>query len=353
MRQSLINKLSAIALAAVMLGVLASGLTAHAIKTNSFAVPSAEFNQFPNYTLLPSSTRYAGPRLSSNISMVMPPKATCPPIGFNANAPNLLTNAGFEKPGPRGRTASFSGINGGDDTRSAAAGWTMHTSNDRAAVTTELVRTTRAGGGNSMLHVVAGSNEGGVYQLFDRDDHGPERVVASVWVYVNSGRVVLATGNEGVTPTYSLSTTTGQWEQLQACSDGKTTNNWFVVYSTAVEGSDFFVDIAKVSEVRPNAGQCGGMMIESVVPTVTFPGGTIAINGRNFGNVQGLKLPAISRGNIERLQVTRWTDTQILARSPLDIVGGNYRLLIYCDNTFRSSSNSIELTVRDDMHRPR
>jgi hypothetical protein len=56
---------------------------------------------------------------------------------------------------------------------------------------------------------------------------------------------------------------------------------------------------------------------------------------------------------VDQLQVTRWTDTQILARSPLDLVGGTYRVLIYCDNTYRTSSNSLEVIVRDDIHRPR
>ena len=272
---------------------------------------------------------------------------------LDPNAPNLLRNTSFEEAGPRGRAASIFGRDGALDTRSAAAEWTMHTSNDRANVTTELVKSNRLGGGSSMLHVTAGSNEGGVYQIFAQDNHGPKLVVASVWVYVKRGRVVLATGNQGVTPTYALNATFGQWERLQACSDGATTNNWFVVYSTAVEGSDFYVDLAKVSTVKPIANQCGGMLIESIVPNVTFPGGVIAINGSNFGHRQGTKLPAINRGHVNLLQVTRWTDTQILARSPLDLVGGTYRVLIYCDDTYRTSSNSLEVTVRDDRHRPR
>ncbi len=165
----------------------------------------------------------------------------------------------------------------------------MHTSNDLAKVTTELIPSKRLGGGASMLHIRAASNEGGVYQLFARDDHGPERVVASVWVYVTRGRVALGTGNEGATPNAALSTTRGKWEKLQACSDGTTTNNWFVIYSTDVEGSDFYVDLARVSKVKPIGNQCGGMVIERIVPNVTVPGGTIAINGRNFGNRQGTK----------------------------------------------------------------
>ncbi|MGH9874297.1 MAG: IPT/TIG domain-containing protein [Pyrinomonadaceae bacterium] len=292
---------------------------------------------------------------SAAYTAIVPQNGGCPPVGFDANAPNLLRNASFEDAGPRGTSASIFGRGGAVDTRSAAADWTMHTSNNSAQVTTALVKSNRPKSGSSMLHITAGSNEGGVYQLFDRDDHGPELVVASVWVFVKRGRVVLATGNEGVTPTASFNGTFGSWEKLTACSDGSSTNNWFVLYSTAVEGSDFYVDQAKVSRLRPapNPNQCGGMLIEKIVPNITFPGGVIAINGSGFGNRQGTKLPAINRGHVNLLQVTKWTDTQILARSPLDLVGGTYRVLIYCDDSYRTSSNSLEVTVRDDLHRPR
>ncbi len=291
-------------------------------------------------------------KLGVNAAFPRPDNA-CPPPEFDANASNLLRNSSFEEAGPRGRSASFPGRDGAeDDARSAAAHWTMHTANP-ATVTTRLVKSQRLGTGALMLHISAGSNEGGVYQLFARDDHGPRRVVASVWVFVRRGRVVLATGNEGITPYSSFSTTTGQWEQLRLCSDGTTTNNWFVVYSTAVEGSDFYVDMARVSKVEPASNRCSDVLIENIVPPVTFPGGEIAINGRNFGHRQGTKIAAINRRRVDRLQVTRWTDTQILARSPLDLVGGTYRVLIYCDDTYRTSSNSLEVVVRDDLHRPR
>ncbi len=288
----------------------------------------------------------------ASVRPLEPPPA-CPPADFDPNAPNLLQNASFEKAGPRGRLASFSGRRGAEDARSAAAGWTMHTSNDRATVATELVRSTRPGGGLSMLHVKAGSNEGGVYQRFAADNRGPERVVASAWVLVRRGRVAIGTGNQGFITNSALSTGTEKWERLQACSDGKTTNNWFIVYSTAVEGSEFYVDLGSVSEVRPAGEGCGGMLIETLVPNVSFPGGVIAINGRNFGRQQGSRMPAINRGHVDQLQVTRWTATQITARVPLDLVGGTYRVLIYCDRSYKTSSNSLEVTIRDDFHRPR
>ncbi len=283
-----------------------------------------------------------------------PQNAGCPPLGFDPKSPNLLRNPSFENVGVRGATTSIFGRDGAVDTTSAAADWTMHTSNDRAQVTTEVIKSNRLGFGASMLHITAGSNEGGVYQIFAPDNKGPELVVASVWVYVKRGRVVLATGNQGVTPTYALNSTMGSWELLTACSDGSTTNNWFVVYSTDVGGSDFYVDQAKLSRFKPVTNQCAGMLIENITPSVTFPGGEISINGRNFGHRQGTRLPAINRNNrINLLQITRWTDTQILARTPLDLIGGTYRVLIYCDASHRTSSNSLEVTVRDDLHRPR
>jgi IPT/TIG domain-containing protein len=329
-------------------------------KTAALIVVCLSLVAFPNVQRLSATTNdnhvAAGLAKSAVYAAIMPQNGGCPPLGFDADAPNLLRNASFEETGPRGASASIFRRDGAVDTRSAAADWTMHTSNDRAQVTTEVIKSNRILGGPSMLHITAGSNEGGVYQLFERDDHGPTLVVASVWVYVRRGRVVLATGNEGVTPTHALNGTFGSWEKLTACSDGSTTNNWFVIYSTAVEGSDFYVDQAKVSRVKqvPNPNRCGGMLIEKIVPNVTFPGGVIAINGRGFGNRQGTKLPAINRNNrLNLLQVTKWTDTQILAKSPLDLVGGTYVVLIYCDGSYRTSSNSLEVTVRDDLHRPR
>ena len=93
----------------------------------------------------------------------------CPPLGFDQNAPNLLRNPSFEDVGPRGASASIFVRNGAVDTRSAAADWTMHTSNNSAQVITEVIKSNRLAGA-SMLHITAGSNEGGVYQLFDRDN---------------------------------------------------------------------------------------------------------------------------------------------------------------------------------------
>ena len=356
MLKSTIGLLKALALASACLSLVAATRFAHESQATRNSGRSDAIGQVgprPPY-LSASSQKFSTDLVGLKVLGGLPaPKAACPPADFDANAQNLLSNPSFEVAGPRGRSASFSGPDGGDDTRSAAAKWTMHTSTALANVTTELIASKRLGGGASMLHISAASNEGGVYQLFARDDHGPEWVVASVWVYVTRGRVALGTGNEGATPNTALSTTRGKWEKLQACSDGTTTNNWFVIYSTDVEGSDFYVDLARVSKVKPIGNQCGGMVIERIVPNVTFPGGTIAINGRNFGRRQGTKVPAINRGRVDQLQVTRWTDTQILARSPLDLVGGTYRVLIYCDDTYRTSSNSLEVTLRDDLHRPR
>ena len=286
-------------------------------------------------------------------SMLIQPRPACPPANSDRDAVNLLRNPSFEEVGPRGHKANLFGRDEGVDTRSAAADWTMHTSNDRAQVITELVKSNRLGGGATMLHVIAGSNEGGVYQIFAQDNRGPKSVVASVWVFVKRGRAVLATGNQGITPNYALSSTTGQWELLQACSDGSTTHNWFVVYSTAIEGSEFYVDTATLTKAKLQSSDCGGMIIDNINPNVSFPEGVVAINGSGFGHRQGSRIPAINRGKVNQLQVTRWTDTQILARVPLDLIGGTYRVLIYCDDTYRIGSNSLDVTVRDDLHRPR
>jgi hypothetical protein len=273
-------------------------------------------------------------------------KGGCPPADFDPGAPNLLKNPSFETVGPRGKRTILSPNRGSNDTQSAASAWTVHTSNDGATVTTQLVRAARLGSGLSMLRISAGSNEGGVYQIIAPDGKGPSNVVARAWVFVRRGRVALGTGHEGFILNSVLSSTTGRWELLQACSDGKTNNNWFVVYSVDVAGSDFDVDLAGMFKALPNGDQAGAMLIEHVRPNIAFPGATIEITGRNFGHEQGNRIAAINHNRVDRLIVDRWSDRRIVARVPLDLIPNVYRVLIYYDATYQTSSNSLEVTVR-------
>lgn len=88
-----------------------------------------------------------------------------------------------------------------------------------------------------------------------------------------------------------------------------------------------------------------GMMIERINPDVTSPGRVITINGRNFGSHQGERVLGINRGRVNRMEVLDWSDDRIRARVPDRLASGSYRLLIYYDDSFRTSSNSLEVTV--------
>jgi CARDB len=89
----------------------------------------------------------------------------------------------------------------------------------------------------------------------------------------------------------------------------------------------------------------GGVTIERINPDVTSPGRAINIYGRNFGSVRGEKIVGINRGRVNRMEVLDWSDDRIRARVPDRLASGNYRVLIYYDDSFRTSSNSLEVTI--------
>jgi hypothetical protein len=165
----------------------------------------------------------------------------CPPFGF-VSTTNLVKDPSFETIGPKGSPTTW---HQGDPTPppSAAAKWFMHTSNDEATVTSELVPTTVPGpGGTSMLHFIAGGNEGGVYQQVAAS---PPFLMFSVWVYVKKGHVVIQ-GGGGTSGPASWSIHHNQWEQLRVCTDGTITTGYFLVENEDPNGGDFYVDRAEV-----------------------------------------------------------------------------------------------------------
>jgi hypothetical protein len=167
-----------------------------------------------------------------------------------ARANNLLTNASFEIVGPSGPSTSFtctpSLCCGG---LSAADSWTTWVNQcpqfgfPSNTVRTELVPSTLPGGGAMMIHVGTTSPESGIVQVFA----GTPQVVSSAWVFVTRGQVCIGTGNGGNTHCDDFSTTTGQWELLQA-PNGVSPANEFIVYATSQGGADFFVDNATVDD---------------------------------------------------------------------------------------------------------
>lgn len=53
-------------------------------------------------------------------------------------------------------------------------------------------------------------------QVFSPINTGPTNAISSVWVYVRHGAVMMGTGNNGNAGEDVDSTTTNQWELLQA-----------------------------------------------------------------------------------------------------------------------------------------
>jgi len=92
----------------------------------------------------------------------------------------------------------------------------------------------------------------------------------------------------------------------------------------------------------PNAG---GMLIEHIKPDSTHPGDTIDILGVHFGSRPAGKIVAINLGRVNRAKVLHWSDNRIKARVPNGLAPGEYRVLIYYDNSFRTSSNSLPLSI--------
>lgn len=168
-----------------------------------------------------------------------------PALGFSLALATLLLAIGFNVVGPRGIFTADAGILPVPFPSSAARNWAVHNSNDG-----DFIVTRRVPSAGPMppfrLYVRTGGNEGGVFQIFAPDDAGPRRVLASAWVYVVSGRVVVGTGNRGSITNNSLSNDIPGWQLIQACSDGRTTNNWFIIYNTDADGGEFYVDAAGV-----------------------------------------------------------------------------------------------------------
>jgi hypothetical protein len=167
----------------------------------------------------------------------------CPPFSF-VNNTNLAKNPSFEVVGPNGPSTSWQ-AGGPDYPPSAANNWIMHTNNARAPVSSKLEPTNVPGSGSAkMLHFIAGGVESGIYQ---RQDTAPAKLMFSVWIFVKSGHVGIATSG-GTSGPAAFSTKHGEWEQLRVCTDGTVPSGYFVIWNQDSTGGDFFVDRAEIRE---------------------------------------------------------------------------------------------------------
>ncbi len=84
-------------------------------------------------------------------------------------------------------------------------------------------------------------------QVFLPFNTGPALTISSAWIFVNSGVAGIGTGNGGNTGLDVFTTTTGQWEFLQA-PNGVAPANEFIIYSSGGP-ADFFAELVVVEAV--------------------------------------------------------------------------------------------------------
>jgi hypothetical protein len=96
----------------------------------------------------------------------------------------------------------------------------------------------------------------------------------------------------------------------------------------------------------PHYHTSGGMLIERVNPHAAYAGDIIEIRGERFDSFQGDKIVAINHGRVTSVRVLSWSDNLIRVRIPNHFDAGGYRVLVYYDDSLRTSSNSVELDVR-------
>jgi len=173
----------------------------------------------------------------------------CPPIiCSNIAHPNLLQNPSFEIVGVNGPATYHSGPLPFPFPESAAAGWGMHNDNFGHGIKTNLIPSTRPGGGMYMIAVKAGGTETGIVQTLPAN---PNPIVASVWVYVKSGFVIFQTSAGSLGP-YAKSTKLNEWELLQVYNNGSTPVDYFGIYNQDPNGGLFFAELACETKWSPD-----------------------------------------------------------------------------------------------------
>jgi len=177
-----------------------------------------------------------------------PASIYCPPIGFVTG--NTAVNANFENAQagvPVGSTTCWTPRSGSTD--SAAAHWTMHSSNDGDKVCSTLVPSNAPyAKGSLMLKFQAGGNEGGIFQPVP--DTAGKTYMFSAWVKVAKGQVALQS-SAGNTGPVSWSTRHGEWEELRVCTDSSGATDALVIYNQDPDGGLFYVDRVELRETTP------------------------------------------------------------------------------------------------------
>jgi len=163
-----------------------------------------------------------------------------------ANPP--FQNTSFELVGPAGTPTEHDPPVPGGAGQSAAANWGVFQNNTPFLTRTDLVPSTLPGGGARMLWVSTSAGSNGINQITGPFGTGPAKATTSAWVYVVSGTVLMGAGNGGQTGVDALTTTTGQWEFLQAPA-GQSPVNQIIFYALGGP-AEFYVDNVDFSPVQ-------------------------------------------------------------------------------------------------------
>ena len=181
------------------------------------------------------------------------------PDGFDAAAHgNLLRNWSFDQARdgqPTTLTTTPEQPSGGG--LAAAAEWTTWNNTTATTVTELRPSDLPQGRGGSMLHVTTDGAGCGIVQTFLPAQNGPARVVASAWVKVVRGSILLGTGDGGDTGPDATCDLGGQWIFVRA-GNQRAPANEFIIYAAGEGGAEFYVDHAWISVPDVPAQPVGG-----------------------------------------------------------------------------------------------
>ncbi len=99
-------------------------------------------------------------------------------------------------------------------------------------------------------------------------------------------------------------------------------------------GAFFLAALASAADYKP----CG-VRLDSLSVAKGAPGDTFEMRG-SWGSAQGEKIPAINKGNMNRLEVIGWGESVIKARVPKGLGKGVYKAGVYCNELSKGGSYS-------------
>lgn len=185
--------------------------------------------------------------VTASAQAASPAASACPPQYFLSS--NLAQNAGFDDPEasiPLGTSTCWHNGDPGAPV-SAAAGWTMHSSNDGDTVCSRLVASNAPGAaGTNMLRFTAFGNEGGVFQSLTLPED--KSYMFSIWVFVRKGQVAIQS-NAFTGGPVAWTSKHDEWEQIRVCTNSEFSTNAMVIYNQDPNGGVFFMDRAELYEI--------------------------------------------------------------------------------------------------------